>query len=344
MTVNPASLPAGGGPVVVDATVTNAMSVTLNGNAVTLPATINVAVSELLTLVATGPGGTAMASVSVTVAGSAPPPPVPPANYQGLWWASGGTEPGWGINFAQSDYKIYAVWYTYDTGGNPLWMSMLGNWMSMRTSDDGDEFTGPVYAGNELVGTGTLIFSDIDDGTFTYSLDAGAGGSPVAVSQTKSISRYDLFTGPRVACAYDPAGNLALATNYQDLWWSVDGVELDWGINIAHQGDSLFLTWFGYFGGGAPQWLSGLAQRVGTSNSYTGLMYFTSGPRFDAYNASDLVLPIPVVGTATLVFADGNNAAFNFTTNGNGGLPEGMSQTRSLTRFPLAATGGTVCF
>ncbi|HEX7327114.1 MAG TPA: S8 family peptidase, partial [Casimicrobiaceae bacterium] len=52
---------------------------------------------------------------------SAPPPP----NYQGLWWASPATsESGWGLNVAHQGNLIFATWFTYDTSGKALWLSM----------------------------------------------------------------------------------------------------------------------------------------------------------------------------------------------------------------------------
>jgi len=271
------------------------------------------------------------------------------ANYQGLWWASGGAESGWGINFAHQGDRIFATWYTYDTTGKAWWLSMLTN----KTA--GSTYSGPVYVdtgppfnsfvgtGNAMpVGKGTLTFGDANNGTFTYTLNAGTGGSSVPVVQTKSIARYDLYNGAQVSCAFDPAANLALATNYQDLWWEASGTESGWGINFAHQGDRVFLTWYTYDSDGAPLWLSALTLRVGTSNIYTGPLLRTSGPRFDNYKASDVVQPIPTVGTATLTFVNGNAATFNYTTNGSGGLPPGVSQTKPIVRFAFT-TGGTVC-
>jgi len=43
-------------------------------------------------------------------------------NYEGLWWASGGVEAGWGINFAHQGDVIFATWFTYDTDGSGLWL------------------------------------------------------------------------------------------------------------------------------------------------------------------------------------------------------------------------------
>lgn len=70
LTATPASLPAGGGSVAVNATVTDATSVKLDGLAVTLPATVTVTQSKTLTLVAHGaklPDATASVAVAVAV-------------------------------------------------------------------------------------------------------------------------------------------------------------------------------------------------------------------------------------------------------------------------------------
>ena len=166
------------------------------------------------------------------------------------------------------------------------------------------------------------------------------------MTQTKTLARFDLGTGPQPTCAFSATANLAAATNYQDLWWAASGTEIGWGINFAHQGNYLFATWYTYDAKGAgnnpPMWLSALLQRQGASNVFTGAITRTSGPRFDNYKASDVVQPIPTVGMATVTFTDGNSATFNYTTNGNGSLPAGVNQTKAIVRFPFGA-GGTVC-
>lgn len=40
-------------------------------------------------------------------------------NYTDLWWNAG--ESGWGIALTQDHGMIFAAWYTYDAGGNPVW-------------------------------------------------------------------------------------------------------------------------------------------------------------------------------------------------------------------------------
>ena len=159
------------------------------------------------------------------------------------------------------------------------------------------------------------------------------------VSQTKAITRFDLATGPQVGCTYSATTpNFAAATNYQDLWWNPN--EPGRGVALAHQGDAIFATWYTYDVDGSPLWLSALARKVPTSSTYNGTLVRTSGPRFDAYDATKLAaLP---VGTATLAFADGNDAILTISTSGAGGLPM-LEQSRAITRFAFAPSGGTLC-
>ena len=43
------------------------------------------------------------------------------------------------------------------------------------------------------------------------------------------------------------AGGPAVPANYQGLMWKAPaGSEAGWGLNLAHQGDSMFATWFTY--------------------------------------------------------------------------------------------------
>ena len=191
----------------------------------------------------------------------------------------------------------------------------------------------PPTATPTQVGTGTLTFTDANNGSFNYTVNG--------TTQTKAITRFDLGTGPQPTCAYSAATpNFTAATNYQDLWWVANGAESGWGVNFAHQGNDVFATWYTYDVDGSPLWLSVLAVQVGTSNVYSGKLYRSSGPRYDGYDTTKWV-PLEV-GSATLTFADGNHAKFDYTTSGAGSLPA-VTQSKQVTRFPFAAAGGTVC-
>ncbi len=263
-------------------------------------------------------------------------------NYQGLWWAApAGVESGWGINFAHQGDQVFATWYTYDTSGKTWWLSMLaartngGNVYAGKINvDHGPPFNNFVGAGVPTeVGSGTLTFVDASNGSFSYTVNG--------VMQTKAITRFDLGDGPQPACIYSTATpNLAAATNYQDLWWVADGAESGWGINFAQQGDRVYATWYTYDLDGTPLWLTVLASRQGTSNVYTGTLFRSSGPRFDQYDPTQF--QTQPVGPATFTFTDGNHATFEYSVM-YAPLPGPVHQTKQITRFPFAATGGTIC-
>jgi hypothetical protein len=266
------------------------------------------------------------------------------ANYQGLWWNP--AESGWGINFAHQADRIFATWYTYDTSGKAWWLSML----AARTTPTSNAYAGTIYVNsgppfNNFVGagvpaaagSGTLVFRDASHGSFRYTLNT----TMPPTTQTKAISRFDLGTGPQPTCNYSAATpDFAAASNYEDLWWAAGGTEPGWGINFAHQGNSLFATWYTYNADQTPLWLSALVQRQGSGNVYTGPILQNSGPRFDSFDTSKVVAN--PVGTATLTFADGDNATFGYSVT-IAPFSGPITQSKEITRFPFAASGGTVC-
>ena len=271
------------------------------------------------------------ASVSVPVS---PVVPEPVANYEGLWWnAPGGSESGWGINFAHQGDIIFATWFTYDLAGKPWWLAIEAH----RTAPGvyaGDLFTttGPAFNAQPFlpanvtettVGTATFTFSGSNSATFAYTVNG--------VAQTKSITRQ-LFATPVPICTWDAQPNLALAANYQDLWWKAPGgTESGWGINFTHQGDIVFATWFTYDLAGKPWWLALEAHRSGPM-TYAGDLFTTTGPAFNAEPFLPANVKETTMGTATLTFADGNAAAFAYKLNG-------VEQTKPITRQVFAGAG-----
>jgi cytochrome c553 len=122
----------------------------------------------------------------------APPPPTRPAfNYTDLWWNP--AESGWGLNLIQHDSDIvFGVMYTYESPGRPAWFVLPSGAWTTAFSYAGDLYrvTGPSAADATFdpnlrqivkVGTGTLSFSDANNGTWTFSVNGQA--------VTKSITR-----------------------------------------------------------------------------------------------------------------------------------------------------------
>jgi hypothetical protein len=109
----------------------------------------------------------------------------------------------------------------------------------------------------------------------------------------------------------------------QGLWWQPS--ESGWGVNLSHQGSTLFATWFTYDAQGKGQWLvMSNGDRVG-DNAYSGALYRTTGPSYEGgFNASSV--RYTQVGTAYLSFTDANNGTFVATVNGT-------TSTKQVTRY-----------
>ena len=256
-------------------------------------------------------------------------------NYQGLWWAApAGSESGWGINFAHQGNTIFASWFTYDLTGKGLWLVMTAGQTAPNTysgtlyTTTGPGFNAAQFNPNQVVpsqvGTGTLTFRDANDATFAYTVEG--------VSQVKNIEREVFGKLPICATATGP---LTAATNYTDLWWaSPPGSESGWGINLTHEGTTIFATWFTYGTDGTPMWLVVTAGNTGPG-VYSGTLYQTTGPAFDAVPFNPANVVPAAVGTATFTFADGNDATFAYTVND-------ISQQKAITREVFQAPG-TVC-
>ncbi len=282
------------------------------------------------------PFGQASPATPVTVVAARPP------NYGGLCGAApAGSEAGWGINLAHQGDVIFATWFTYDAAGNPLWLSMTadktseGNYAGTLVQAIGPAFDIVPFRAERVrlfdVGTGTLSFEataspfDAKDGTFAYTLNG--------VPQSKAITRQ--VFGPLPTCTFALQADLTRAYNYQDIWWAApDGSEPGWGINLTHQGDIIFATWFTYGEDGLPTWFSVTAPRS-SDGSYAGTLYRTAGPAFDAPSFDPSRVVLTAVGTAKFAFTNGSAGTFSWSV-------DAASGSESITR-QVFGTPGTMC-
>jgi len=258
-------------------------------------------------------------------------------NVQGLWWSSpAGSESGWGVNLTQQGDILFATWFTYDADGSGLWLVMSDGAKTGGNTYSGTLYrtTGPAFDASPwdpskvtatAVGSATFAFGGANDGTFTYTVSG--------VTQSKAITRQ-IFANPVPTCV--AAETLAASSNYSDLWWrSPAGSESGWGVNVTHQGDTLFATWFTYDADGKGLWLvmsNGAKTGPGT---YSGALYRTTGPAFSATPWDPLQVGVTQVGTATFTFADASDGTFAYTVGG-------VSQSKPITRQVYAAPA-TVC-
>jgi hypothetical protein len=257
----------------------------------------------------------------------------PPPNYQGLWWnAPPGSEPGWGLGLVQHGDLIQAVWFTHDAGGNAHWLLLAAS----RTAGEafaGDvlQATGPIlfpfnpaWVTPRTVGTGTLHFGDANNGTLRYTVSGVQG--------VKLITRQ-LF-GPPPTCGYEVAPELRAARNYTDLWGAAGGDDATWGLYLAHQGDVIFAAWFTCDFGG-PRWFVATTRRV-SEGVYTGKLLRTTGPALCGGRPDAECITCTEAGTATLRFAHGNAATFDYSL-------DGVTRTRTIARHSSVPPADTLC-
>ncbi|HSN20605.1 MAG TPA: hypothetical protein VLS49_08005, partial [Usitatibacter sp.] len=105
-----------------------------------------------------------------------------------MWWG-GVSQNGWGIAVLQQYRTLFAVWFTYDADGAPVWYVMpSGRWSDAQTWEGriyrttGSPWLGRPYDPSLFrttdVGSFRLRFSG-DTGTFDYSIDGRTGSVPI---------------------------------------------------------------------------------------------------------------------------------------------------------------------
>ncbi len=269
----------------------------------------------------------AAGTVSV-IEGAGTASPIPPAagpmyNVQGLWWR-GPSEGGWGVNLTQQADTLFATWFTYDADGAGLWLVMPNGSRSGESAYSGTLYrtTGPAYNAafgsapvtTTPVGTAVFSFNGPDSGTFTATVNGATVSKPIV---------RQLYAAPVPVCTL--GGSAGAVPNYQDLWWRTGGTESGWGINITHQGDILFMTWFTYDTSGKGMWLvASNVSRTGNS-TYSGTLYRTWGAPFNVQPWNPSTVRAMPVGNVTLTFTDAANGIFTATV-------EGSTVTKPITR------------
>ena len=156
---------------------------------------------------------------------------------------------------------------------------------------------------------GTTLIAENDDSNFptetNFGLTATIAGPGVRYLK---VTGFDGQTGAYGLQTSFTVG--AAAPNYTDIWWNP--AESGWGINLNHQSDTLFASLFTYASDRAGLWLVATMTKQ-ADGSYTGPLYRTAGP---AFNASPWTATTPTqVGTMTITFAAGQDT-LAYTVNG----------------------------
>ncbi|MBL8514616.1 MAG: trypsin-like peptidase domain-containing protein [Betaproteobacteria bacterium] len=186
--------------------------------------------------------------------------------------------------------------------------------------------------------------------------DAGVGSNDFGIAWPVTPGTYFLMVANWVPTTLTPNGYsveakfLNATTNHTAIWWGGEQ-ESGWGLNVNHQGNTIFATMFNYENAGSGNqnpnmWLSAVLNRVGTSQQYSGDVKRVYGPAFNANPFPNQQITAPTVGGMTLAFNGANAATLSYTVAGSGTGGNGLPVNKSLTRYafgtePVCAFTGT---
>jgi hypothetical protein len=112
--------------------------------------------------------------------------------------------------------------------------------------------------------------------------------------------------------------SLAFPIDVNDLWWNP--LESGAGLSIGQDvNDQVFAVWNVYDAGAQPTWYTLQPGRWISINTYTGLIYRTTGPYWGGTFDRTLV-DATQVGAGTLTFLDSANGRFSYTVDGVSGV------------------------
>jgi lysyl endopeptidase len=194
-------------------------------------------------------------------------------------------------------------WYAWLGGVNSLTDTLYQNltipagaarlqfWYRVGTEETSatvafDELTFSIVdaaSGATLMDLGTL--SNIDrTSAWVQSpvYDVSSFGNRAVRLRFRSVSDGSLVTSFRIDdVTVNGTPSAVPSANHTALWLKPD--EAGWGLNVTHQGDTIFATLFTYASNGAPLWLvtsAGLRQEGAAT--FMGDLYRTTGPAFNA--------------------------------------------------------------
>ena len=238
--------------------------------------------------------------------------------HSASWWDP--ADSGWGLATLDQGNVLGPYWFSYDEQGKPFWLMGL-TLPQQDGSYSGDlyRFTGTPFSqasggsanwpGN-IVGTVRLDFdANPKKMRFTTVIDGATA--------VRNLTRFN-FSGKDVVCKATPDARDG-ATNYTDMWW--DPSTSGWGIHVLHVDEKLYGQWYTYE---APDravfMLLDLTRQA--DGSYAGKVYRQKdgGRPFKASPSNQPSQPgSEEIGSASLIFLDGNRAEFDFVIGGREG-------------------------
>lgn len=244
-------------------------------------------------------------------------------NVSGIWWNAG--ESGWGLNLSHQGSTLFGTLFTYGPDRSGIWLVMSSGARQADGSFSGALYqtTGPAFNASPFPPLGPGVGSVVQVGTmrlaFASKLRATLTYTVNGVAVTKDIVPQSFGGLQTCSNAASAPGARIGRTNYTDLWWVPS--ESGWGVNVTHQGNTLFATLFSYAPGtgnfNAGMWLVMSAGILQSDLSYRGDLYRTTGPAFNAQpftpiGASDLTR----VGSMQFRFENGERGTLIYDVGG----------------------------
>ncbi|MCL4687785.1 MAG: DVUA0089 family protein [Burkholderiales bacterium] len=161
---------------------------------------------------------------------------------------------------------------------------------------------------------GTLL--DATGKTIRSVNDAQSDGPDFGLTRTLAAGSYHVAIAhhdPQGTGAYSLRASLSTVTdNYTDLWWNP--AEPGWGLNINHQGQTLFVTLFTYDRDRRPLWLVASSVTRQPTGYWQGQLLRMSGPAFNAtpWGATTAT----AVGTVRITFTSASKATLSYSVDG----------------------------
>lgn len=160
----------------------------------------------------------------------------------------------------QIGHRIFAVWFTYDTQGQPTWMTLSGQLQNNELEGELIRHTGPAL--------GSIWDVTQVEGT-------AVGHATLKLNPTRRVLQFDYQVD-------SIQGQLNLqpfypdpANQYDGFWWQPDSSGL--GIQIYHKGDYLFGCAYLYDKSGQSFWVTFQGQLIG--KQFRARLQRFTGPR-----------------------------------------------------------------
>jgi hypothetical protein len=269
----------------------------------------------------------------------APTIPVLQPGIAGAWYAPYETGQGFTIDYIASSNTLFVPWFTYTQAGgndpaNRNWFSLQGVANTGATSanltiytNDGGTFASGTTS-SQPVGTGTLTFTDCNQGTLEYHFNGdtngGASGVISLVRLTPAADDCVLADGSTWPVNAIPPAN-GFATSQSGSWYDpvTSGQGIEFSITPPADGSSgaLFGAWFTYDPSGASDdprkqnWFTLQGDLSGTVvGEATVGIFSTLGGTLDGTPATTTVM----VGHATIAFSGCESAVVHYQFDDTG--------------------------